>query len=288
MIKPFIRGLTCAVVFALGPAMHSQAHYPAGVEGIKAATLPPPGWYLRDYNYLYWADDFPGGPPEFDLFAYVQAPRVIWISPFQVFGGYYGADVLVPFVNTDIEIGPFQQDDFGLGDVFVEPITLSWHAARYDLSVGYGVWAPTGDFDPDHFDNPGKGYWTHMLTAGATWYFDEARTWALSALNRYEINHENPDTDITPGQVWTLESGISKTLGKFYDVGVVGYSQVQTTTDRGSGADDGKDSVFSVGPEFNAFFPKLGLFSSARYFYEIKSHDRPEGHTVNVTLTKMF
>ena len=113
-------------------------------------------------------------------------------------------------------------------------------------------------------------------------------TWAFSALNRYEINHENPDTDITPGQVWTLEGGISKTLGKFYDVGVVGYSQIQTTTDGGSGADDGKDSVVAVGPEFNAFFPKLGLFTSARYFYEIKSHDRPEGHTVNITVTKMF
>ena len=44
----------------------------------------------------------------------------------------------------------------------------------------------------------------------------------------------------------------------------------------------------AVGPELNAFFPRLKLFASARYFYEIDSHDRPEGHTVNVTLTKMF
>jgi hypothetical protein len=288
MIRLLFRGLAFAVVVAHCPVIQSQAHYPAGVEGLKAATLPPPGWYLRDYNYLYWADDFPGGPPEFDLFAYVQAPRVIWITPFEVFGGYYGADVLVPFVRTDVEIGSFQEDAFGLGDLFVEPITLSWHAPRYDLSVGYGIWAPTGDFDPDHFDNPGKGFWTHMLTAGGTWYFDEARSWAGSLLNRYEINHENPDTDITPGQVWTVEGGVSRTLGKFYDLGVVGYCQIQTTADRGSGADDGKDSAFAVGPEVNAFFPQLGLFASARYFYELHAHDRPEGHTVNVTLTKMF
>ncbi len=288
MIQSIARLFIVATLLVACPFVQAQAHYPAGVEGIKAATLPPPGWYFRDYNYFYWSDDFPGGPPEFDLFAYVQAPRVIWISPFQVLGGYYGADILVPFVHTDIEIGPFQEDDFGLGDIFLEPITLSWHGPRYDFAVGYGVWMPTGDFDVDHPSSPGKGFWTHMLTAGGTWYFDEAKTWAVSALNRYEINHENSDTDITPGQVWTLEAGVSKTLGKFYDVGVVGYYQAQTTADSGPGSDDGKDSTVSIGPEFNAFFPKLGLFASARYFYELKSHDRPEGHTVNLTLTKIF
>jgi hypothetical protein len=41
-------------------------------------------------------------------------------------------------------------------------------------------------------------------------------------------------------------------------VGVVGYYQAQTTTDSGPGSDDGKDSTVAVGPEFNAFFPKLG------------------------------
>ncbi len=288
MFKPILQILAFALVSTIAPQLQAQAHYPAGVEGIKAATLPPPGWYLRDYNYLYWANDYPDGPPDFDLFAYVQAPRLIWISPFQVLGGYYGADVLIPFVHTDLEIGPFQEDDFGLGDIFVEPITLSWHGPQYDLAVGYGFWAPTGDFDTAHPASPGKGYWTHMLTAGGTWYVDEAKTWSISALNRYEINHESPDNDITRGQVWTLETGVSRTFAKFYDVGLVSYFQAQTTKDSGPESDDGRDSTVSVGPEVNAFFPNLGLFASARYFYEIKSHDRPEGHTVHVTLTKMF
>ena len=158
MFKSITRLLLLAALLASSPLALSQSHYPAGVEGIKAATLPPPGWYLRDYNYIYWADEFPGGPPEFDLFVYVQAPRLIWISPFEVLGGYYGADVLVPFVHTDIEVGPFQEDDFGLGDIFVEPITLSWHGPRYDLAVGYGAWMPTGDFDPNHPASPAKGF----------------------------------------------------------------------------------------------------------------------------------
>ena len=32
------------------------AHYPPGIEGIKGASLPPPGFYLRDYNYAYFAE----------------------------------------------------------------------------------------------------------------------------------------------------------------------------------------------------------------------------------------
>ena len=31
-------------------------HYPAGVEGIKGGSLPPPGFYARDYNVFYYAD----------------------------------------------------------------------------------------------------------------------------------------------------------------------------------------------------------------------------------------
>ena len=30
-------------------------HYPAGAEGIKGASLPPPGVYFRDYNIGYFA-----------------------------------------------------------------------------------------------------------------------------------------------------------------------------------------------------------------------------------------
>jgi hypothetical protein len=46
--------VTCFI--AILPAMtfaQSTAHYPAGIEGIEGASLPPPGLYLRDYNVAY-------------------------------------------------------------------------------------------------------------------------------------------------------------------------------------------------------------------------------------------
>jgi hypothetical protein len=264
-----------------------SAHYPAGVEGLKAATLPPPGFYLRDYNYFYTSDELPGGPPDFDLTAYIQAPRLVWISPYNILGGAYGADVLVPFVYQDVTQGGKSDSEFGLGDLFIEPITLSWHIARFDVAVGYGAWAPTGDFDAAKL-SPGKGFWTHMLTAGATWYADAGKTWSISALNRYEISHENDDTGITPGQAWTLEGGIGKAITPALELGVVGYYQLQTTTDDGPGAGAAKDHAAAVGPEINLAFPKIMLFASARYFYEFDAENRPEGHTANITITKRF
>ena len=280
---------TALLLGSVSLAQAQSAHYPAGVEGIKGGTLPPPGFYLRDYNYFYFANQYPGGPPDFDLFAYVQAPRPVYISTVQVLGGYLGADALIPFVYQDVEAtGLSRESSFGLGDIFFEG-TLSWHADLYDLGIGYGVWAPTGDFDVMHPSRAGKGYWAHMLTAGGTIYLDPEKLWSVSLLNRYEINMENSDIKTTPGDVWTLEYGVARTFNKTIDVGVAGYYVLQTTKDRGEGArNPTRDQVFGVGPEVSIFWPKITLFTSLRYVYEVDARNRPEGHTVNLTLTKIF
>jgi hypothetical protein len=273
---------------AQAPAPSFGAHYPAGVEGIKAGSLPPPGLYLRDYNYFYWSDDLKHGPPDFDLFAYVQAPRLIWISDFKVLGGYYGADVLIPFADTDLKAGGAKDSHFGLADIHVEPITLSWHIPQADFAVGYAFWAPTGDFDLKHPALPGKGFWGNMFTAGGTYYFDAAKTWAVSALNRYEINLEHEDLPITPGNTDTLEWGISKSVTKSIDLGFVGFYQQQTTEDHGTGASHELDYSVALGPELDLFCSRLGLFTSLRYLYEVAVNDRPQGNVVTLTLTKRW
>lgn len=276
-------------------APNFTGRYPAGVEGIKGGSLPPPGFYLRDYNLFYYANklEVKNLPPgfDYDVFAYINAPRAVWISEFKLLGGFYGADVLLPIGNVDQDDNyGISGDKGGVGDIFVEPITLSWHPKQWDLGVGYGFWAPTGDFE----DNPGEpkliwnGLWSHMLTAGATYYLDTNKTVAVSLLNRYEVSHEQPDLDITPGNAYTLEWGISKSFTKTVELGLIGYWQQQTTKDSGSGSSDVLDHVFSVGPEINMFCPKVGLFTSLRYAYEFEAKDRPEGHLWTLTLTKRF
>jgi hypothetical protein len=275
------------------------AHYVPGLEGIKAASLPPPGVYFKDYNFFYYADglnDATGHKvtaPDAKAFIYAQVPRVIWITDQQLLGGYLGLDALLPFQYTalNFKAGPntiIDHGTFGIGDFFVEG-TWSKHIKQFDFALAYGVFAPTGDSSPTGpSTRAGAGYWTHMLTAGATWYIDADKKWSVSALNRYEFNMEKDDTDITPGQVYTVEGGLSYALRKTMDVGVVGYYQQKVTEDSGTNAREFRDRVSGIGPEITAFCPKFGFNTSLRYLYEFMAESRLQGHTIALTFVKRF
>lgn len=286
----------------LGHAQQISGHYPAGAEGIKAASLPPPGIYLRDYNFFYWADKNKNGPPDFDFFAYINAPRVIWMTDCTVpfLGAQYGMDLIVPFYYSNIKFntpgGRVKDDTFALDDIQFEPLLLSWHFKQFDVAAGYAFWAPSGDSNTDGTrpSRLGKGFWGNMFTAGATWYPDESKRWAASVLNRYEINTQNEDLEITPGDQYTVEWGLSYTVKKNIDIGLVGYYQQQVTDDSGPGVSalgfnrDLHDHVVALGPEISVFCPKLAIFASLRYEREFAAKDRPEGNLVVLTLTKRF
>lgn len=295
-----MKKLACLVVTlaALTTQLHAQlpvgSHYPTGAEGIKGSSLPPPGIYLRDYNFFYTATKVDGAPVDVDLFAYVQAPRLIWMTKQEILGANYGMDIIVPFAYKNIyanaPIGTAGQ--FNLADIQVEPLLLSWHFKQFGVAAGYAVWVPSGNFDNSspakNLTSPGSGFWTQMITLGSTWYPDEEKTWAFSLLNRYEFNTEQQDTDITPGDMLTMEWGLSKTVTQGIDVGVVGYYQQLVTKDSGTGASPHLSHVVAVGPEVSAFWQKIGLFSSLRYEVEVAAAYRPQGQTVVLTLTKPF
>lgn len=268
------------------------AHYPAGAEGIKGASLPPPGLYFRDYNLFYTADRFEGGPPGFDIFGYINAPRLIWMTDARILGATYGMDVIVPFGyldwNFDSPGGEVSGDSFGIGDIQLEPLLLSWHLPQLDLAAGYAVWAPTGDFSPSRPDVLAKGFWSHMLTFGGTWFPDTGKTWALSLLNRYEFCHEQDETGIDPGQVYTLEFALSKAVSKTLDLGLVGYWQQQTTQDSGATATSAHDRKVGLGAEISGVCPLTGVLGSLRYVHEFDAIERPEGDLVTLTVTKRF
>jgi hypothetical protein len=297
-IQLLVLAVSLAALPGVLPAQPS-AHYAPGVEGIKGASLPPPGVYFRDYSYFYWADqlnDASGnkfGPANLDVFTYVNLPRLMWITDTKFLGGYLGVDGFLPFVYQKASANPgFSDSTTGVGDFFAEG-TLSWHIQQFDFALGSGVDAPTGNSpsSPGPSTQPGLGYWTFMQTAGATWYVDEAKTWAVSALNRLEFNTEQRDTGITYGDAYTLEWGVSKSVCKEADLGIVGYYQRQLTGNSGAPSTppvSGLNRVAAVGPEATMAFPKQMVFVSLRYNYEFMAHSRAQGNNVTLTLTKRF
>ncbi|MGQ9663049.1 MAG: SphA family protein [Kiritimatiellia bacterium] len=268
-------------------------HYPLGLEGIKAGTVPPPGVYLRVYNYGYVTDtlkDSDGNkvPVDLDVKVYALAPRLIWVTEQEVLGGNLGADVLLPLVWTSVKIGAMGIDDndWNLGDLYFEPLLLAWHGERYDLGAGVAFFAPTADADKK--TSAGKEYWTTMLTLGGTYYADAEKTLSFSVLGRYEIHGEKSGSDLTRGNDFHVEWGVAKTVNQTWDFGVAGYCQWQMTKDKGSDSTDVKDQVYAVGPEVSCAMPKIGLLGSLRLLWEFDARDRTEGSTGVLTVTKIF
>lgn len=304
-----IKVIVCILAFATilcGVAFAGETgHYPLGVEGIKAATLPPPGKYLRMYNLFYTSNvlrnssaDNSGDGLDLDVLAI--APRFIWITDQKILGADYGMDVLVTLIQNDVELDTpgLKNNDFCYGDLMIEPIDLAWHGERYDIGAAYAVWMPTGKYnkstatDPlSDLASPGKDFWTSMFTFGGTYYMDQEKTWSASLLNRYEIHSNKDHSDIKPGQNLLFEWGVAKTLAKVWDVGLAGYAQWQLTDDKGSDVTwdkDLHDRVAAIGPEVSVFIPPAKLFVSLRSLWEFSAVDRPEGTTVTLTLTKIF
>jgi hypothetical protein len=117
---------------------------------------------------------------------------------------------------------------------------------------------------------------------------DSEKTYSISLLNRYEINQEQDQTHIIPGNTDTLEFGFGKAFTKTIEAGVIGYYQTQVTDDAGPGSSNTRDYVLGAGPEISLVCPKLGVITSLRYAYEFEAKDRPQGHVISLTLTRRF
>lgn len=269
------------------------SHYCPGSEGLLGASVPPPGFYFRDYNIFYTADQVnnstghSAGPPNFNVFTYAQVPRFVWIPDVKVLGGNIGVNALEPFVAESVTAGPYHSSSFTPGDLLLDAF-MAWHPQPFDFVFAAGDWIPIGETGSPPNARAGLGYWGTMITAGVTWHIDKEKTWSISLLNRYEINGEQRDTHITPGQAETLEWGIGKKFAKCLEAGISGYYQGKMTRDSGMGSMDNRDSAASIGPEIKTEIPKIGLHASLRFLYEFMADNRAQGEAVVLTLTKRF
>jgi hypothetical protein len=273
-------------------------HYVNGVEGLKAATVPPPGLYFRTYTVRYSADTLTDPSGEsldigFDVNVYAFVSRFVWVTQKKILGANYFGSVIVPLVYNDLEIGAAGVDDdhFGFGDITIEPFAMTWHGNRHDAAFGISFFLPTGHYNVNDPASPGKDFWTTMLTAGVTGYFDEQKNWSASILSRYEIHSEKDDVDVTPGDDFHFEWGVGRKVGKTWDVGLSGYCQWQVTDDKGSDVTWDKgvhDKALAIGPEVGVFIPISKVLLSVRSQWEFGNKDRSEGNITTVTLTKIF
>ena len=296
--KLYFLGLFLLVAGSFNLYGQETGHYTPGITGIKGATLPPPGFYYIMHNVYYSANSFYDGMGnnanlDFDLSVFVNAHRFVYVWEDVFLGANYAVNMIVPLINTNISIGAFDLSDkmFGVGDVIIDPMVLSWNKDKYDLAFGLGAVVPLGSYDVMEAASPGKSFWTGMLTLGGTYYFDAHKSWHASILSRYEIHSKKKDFDVTAGNDFTFEWGIGKTIPKnqIWSYGVSGYAHWQVTED--SGIDvlydpSIKDKIFAIGPEITCFIPQIKMNVELRGQFEFGAIDRPQGTKICLSIFK--
>ena len=286
-----------------------QGHNFRGDYGLLSGTQPDPGLYLSALYLRYDADRLlnsegdpigpdPGQPGSIDINSY--AASVWYVSDFKVLGANYGFILFPAFTNNALEAPVFgldQSTNTGFTDLYFQPLNLGWHTQRADFTAGLGVVAPTGRYEPGASDNLGLGMWSFEPFAGATVYFDEARTWHLATTAFYEMHTKKRNTDIRVGDILTLEGGLGKSfLGGVLIVGVSYYAQFQMTHDDVGpdiepllkGRKLARQRVFGVGPEITIpIMTSSTLYGliNARFFWETGARSTLEGTTLTVTAT---
>ena len=287
--------IAAAALTALAGA-HAEGHYVPGVEGIQAASVPPPGLYYLGYVANYNAEQFKAPasstalPGDNKATIFAVANRLAWISTTKVLGADYGMEAIVPVQSTSLTLKAAGLSDTqsGFGDVYLGPVVLGWHGANWDAVGAAGFWLKSAESSSPAA--AGKGYSGTMLTGGGTYYFDADKSISGSALLRYEIN-DSKSNGIRPGDQVSLEWGFAKAMGKV-QVGLVGYDQMQVSTDSGTGASSSKSERHAIGAEVVLPLMSSGVILKAAAYKEYQSQagtgPEPMGNLLRFTFVKFL
>jgi hypothetical protein len=183
-----------------------------------------------------------------------------------------------------------EDDKMGLADLMVEPLWLAWRGKHYDIGLSNTFFFPTGAYDKDDLANVGFGFFTNRLQANFYYYPFENKATAFMITPTYEWNSKKIDKDVQPGQVITLEYGISQYLHPRLEVAVHGYSQWQVSEDHGSAAanKDVKDRINGIGGHITWWAVKNKCAVVGKYIKEYGAKDRFEGAFGSLNVTWIF
>ncbi|MGC1854055.1 MAG: transporter [Candidatus Aquirickettsiella sp.] len=292
-------------------------HYIPGSWDARSFVPPPPGIYFTLYNYLYTSDDLKdrngnsilsatikGVPTELniDVNTFFTAPTFLWSSNKKLFGANYALMAIQPIANPSLQAflqiqntGPAaNQSSWGLGDLYLRPIWLTWHWPYLDISGSYALYAPSGRYTSFARNNIGLGFWTNEWQLASGFYFDKQHSLAFLLTATYDINQRKTDMDIKPGNYFTLNWGISKYLSfdhGILEIAIPGYDQWQVSHDSGSALLTnvaGTNQVHAAGGQLGYTFSPWDFTIIGKFMQEFNAKARFQGRVYTLSLTYKF
>ena len=306
--------LVAAAVLLAAPARAQfNGSHTLGDFGVQSGSQPAPGFYLASFFYRYDTDTIkdrdgnriifsPGAESNLKLTAF--APIAWYVSKAKVLGANYGFMAVVPIAKGALDapiLGVVSDTGTSISDLYIRPLDLGWHKKRADIVAGFGFYTPSGEYELGGSENTGRGMWTGEPFVGTTVYLDEQRTVSLATTASWEFHGKKKDTDITVGQILSLEGGIGKSfLHGGVVIGGAYYAQWKLTRDDlsddvvipGIGVIDpevrSKHRVFAFGPDVTlpiATKAKLFALVNIRYLWEAGATTKTEGQSLVITAT---
>ena len=253
MAMVMLVGLVVSPASAQVISPSQTGHYAPAVINVRDMAFPPPGLFVLCYNLWLGSDTYIDRygnelPDELklDASAFATVPAVFWGSTFTLLGGarylvgispnYFTADgrVIIEAGEGDSTVTRVEEGSVsGWSDLFVEPLGLSWGLEKFDINVSYGFTAPTGRYETGADDNVGLGFWTHQFQGYGYYYPVPSRATAIMLGLTYELNGKIKDADVTPGDRFSLEWGVSQYLTDQFELTVQGGHNWQISDDSG-------------------------------------------------------
>ncbi len=271
-----------------------------GDTGLKSGSQAPPGAYVAIPLWFYTADAVKNRDGDEllrgNLDAAVFGVALNVVTTRKILGANYGFLIGLPWANNQVQ----GAEDFdsnpgaGLTDMFIQPINLGWHAPRFDATVAYGLYLPTGRYEDGADDNTGLGMRAQEILLGTTIYLNKARTLHAATTATFDFQSKKKDSETKVGDILNLEGGVGvDLLGGGLTAGLAYYGTFKLTDDRfdariPSVLVRGKSRGWGLGPEVTLAIAARRTvygFVTVRYQWEIGARTTTEGAAWNILAT---
>jgi len=275
-----------------------------GASNFQDALAKPDAWLFQETLTYFNAEDFNDHngntrPGDNSVTSKVAMTHFAYISDKKLFGGYYGAEILLPYadVDLDLEFGPTSQDR-QLGDIKISPFMIQWMDGKLfgkpliqRALLAFSL--PTGSYDETRVINAGNNYFTFNPYYSFTWI--ASSQWEVSGRLHYLYNWENDDPSPVlgakksqAGQAMHMNFATSYALNNNWRLGFAGYYLKQLTEDKLDGRSivNSKEQILGFGPGLK--YSNKGHFVYINYFTETAAEDRSEGSKFSIRYAKVW
>lgn len=281
-------------IFLLAQDTRAQGHYIGGSFNTNDYFVPPsPGWVFTLFYSYTNTNFYNASGKKADIIQVSQnppvnvamgqqvkthsiIPLVLYFGKGKILNANWGFLVL-PMLNNpnanialDYYLGQNNiggQDidihSFGLGDMYLQPIWLTWHKKKISTTISYGLWAPVGKYTANSPENVGLGYWSHNFRVASR--YKPSKSWGFTGALTYEINSKQKDVYFTEAPHITFDYAASYNFTMGHEIGLFGFGTWQSGTDKGQKGNLPADRILGLGL-YGAYWFFPGKFGALTRF----------------------